>query len=510
MHDNITVCISHKHLITYEESTLITSWGKLFSSRTPKFRKTVMIPTPRTPTPFKNALAAQEKMHGPLKMEVQCQTCVCVPVFLIFKCSCYGCGYISASVCVFQPQPLAFLEEDIREVLKQETGADIFNRADVQPDYRAWKHNVRVAWTHIVNTPCGYCVFWGGFTVCILALWFQMDGPARKVRKSLVLDPWGKDCLNVQLFQEQLNNAQVRNISDLLIQPLSLTIGTIAVYTTHNAFVSELSLLALLFIYSLITSYTLDWISHCRCQKKVWWQAPRWSPLSLSKRNAAALWPPRERSPHSSLCIHTASPAHGRRSSPPHTKHQNTPLCRFVRIFVVGQRRQNLMVVLKKQHDVNCFVIFHAGEWVGSSGLWEDRGPADYDRTGPSVPEPLPVVRLYLKGPCALKPSLRCAGNTTTPIQRLQPPLNPVRDNPVKTNEFYFYHMTQKCTAKDVQKKAWLLVLFVNTFLGDCPSTLLFIGLSWASFRTHTAWLREQFCTDMKKTSFFFFPCTSQ
>uniref|UniRef100_A0A3B4UP77 MYB proto-onco like 1 n=1 Tax=Seriola dumerili TaxID=41447 RepID=A0A3B4UP77_SERDU len=113
-------------------------------SRTPKFRKTVMIPTPRTPTPFKNALAAQEKMHGPLKME---------------------------------PQPLAFLEEDIREVLKQETGADIFNRADVQPDYRAWKHN--------------------------------MDGPARKVRKSLVLDPWGKDCLNVQLFQEQLNNAQV-------------------------------------------------------------------------------------------------------------------------------------------------------------------------------------------------------------------------------------------------------------------------------------------------------------
>ncbi|XP_008306006.1 myb-related protein A isoform X2 [Cynoglossus semilaevis] len=109
--------------------------------RTPKFRKTIMIPTPRTPTPFKNALAAQEKMHGPLKME---------------------------------PQPLALLEEDIREVLKQETGADIFNKADIQPDYREWKHNV--------------------------------DGPAKKVRKSLVLDPWAKDDLNVQLFQEQLNN----------------------------------------------------------------------------------------------------------------------------------------------------------------------------------------------------------------------------------------------------------------------------------------------------------------
>ncbi|XP_030254866.1 myb-related protein A isoform X2 [Sparus aurata] len=117
-------------------------------SRTPKFRKTVMIPMPRTPTPFKNALAAQEKMHGPLKME---------------------------------PQPLAFLEEDIREVLKQETGADFFNRADIQPEYRAWKHNI--------------------------------DGPARKVRKSLVLDPWEKDCLNVQLFQEQLNNAQVTDES---------------------------------------------------------------------------------------------------------------------------------------------------------------------------------------------------------------------------------------------------------------------------------------------------------
>lgn len=36
-----------------------------------------------------------------------------------------------------------------------------------------------------------------------------MEGPARKVRKSLVLDPWDKDNLDVQLFQEQLNDAQV-------------------------------------------------------------------------------------------------------------------------------------------------------------------------------------------------------------------------------------------------------------------------------------------------------------
>lgn len=51
--------------------------------------------------------------------------------------------------------------------------------------------------------------------MCISVLWFQIDGPARKVRKSLVLDPWGKDYLNVQLFQEQLNNAQVSHDTDL-------------------------------------------------------------------------------------------------------------------------------------------------------------------------------------------------------------------------------------------------------------------------------------------------------
>nr|XP_046148769.1 myb-related protein A isoform X1 [Oncorhynchus gorbuscha] len=126
--------------------------------RTPKIHKSIMVPTPRTPTPFKNALAAQEKMHGPLKMV---------------------------------PQSLAFLEEDLREVLKQEIRSDIFTR-ELQPHFTTWKHDV--------------------------------DGPARKVRKSLVLDSWGKDCLNVQLFQEQRNNAQVPEesllTSSLLMTPL--------------------------------------------------------------------------------------------------------------------------------------------------------------------------------------------------------------------------------------------------------------------------------------------------
>lgn len=41
-----------------------------------------------------------------------------------------------------------------------------------------------------------------------------MGAPARKVRKSLVLDSWERDCLNVQLFpQQQINNGTVRTLS---------------------------------------------------------------------------------------------------------------------------------------------------------------------------------------------------------------------------------------------------------------------------------------------------------
>uniref|UniRef100_A0AAY5EMA5 V-myb avian myeloblastosis viral oncogene homolog-like 1 n=1 Tax=Electrophorus electricus TaxID=8005 RepID=A0AAY5EMA5_ELEEL len=128
--------------------------------RTPKIRKSIMCHVPRTPTPFKNALAAQEKMHGPLKMV---------------------------------PQPLAFLEEDIREVLKEETGADIFTQMQALPEHR----------------------------LC------EVDVPARKVRKSLLLDTWGKDCLNVQLFSQQhvSSNEQCHNdgllSSALLMSPLA-------------------------------------------------------------------------------------------------------------------------------------------------------------------------------------------------------------------------------------------------------------------------------------------------
>ncbi|XP_060755750.1 myb-related protein A isoform X2 [Neoarius graeffei] len=126
--------------------------------RTPKVRKSIMAHTPRTPTPFKNALAAQEKMHGPLRMV---------------------------------PQPLAFLEEDIREVLKEEIGTDIFIHG--QPEQRA----------------------------------YEVDAPARKVRKSLLLDSWGKDCLSVQLFPQQQISSSTQSHNDgmlsstILMTPLT-------------------------------------------------------------------------------------------------------------------------------------------------------------------------------------------------------------------------------------------------------------------------------------------------
>ncbi|MBN3286225.1 MYBA protein, partial [Polyodon spathula] len=139
------VC-GQKYLVTTPLQKEMTPKGQKENAgfRTPKIRKSILAPTPRTPTPFKNALAAQEKKYGPLKM---------------------------------MHQPLAYLEEDIREVLKEETGMDIFLREELEPAFRAWKQ--------------------------------EHDAPARKVRKSLVLDAWEKEGLDVHLFpQDQLSNEQ--------------------------------------------------------------------------------------------------------------------------------------------------------------------------------------------------------------------------------------------------------------------------------------------------------------
>nr|XP_056710797.1 myb-related protein A [Euleptes europaea] len=125
--------------------------------RTPTIRRSLLGTTPRTPTPFKNALAAQEKKYGPLKIV---------------------------------SQPLAYLEEDIREVLKEETGTDIFFKEEEESVYKGCK---------------------------------QENPSAKKVRKSLVLEPWEKEELGAQLFTEDnMLDVQSENIytTSLLMIPL--------------------------------------------------------------------------------------------------------------------------------------------------------------------------------------------------------------------------------------------------------------------------------------------------
>ncbi|XP_022451093.1 myb-related protein A isoform X3 [Delphinapterus leucas] len=111
--------------------------------RTPTIRRSILGTTPRTPTPFKNALAAQEKKYGPLKTV---------------------------------SQPLAFLEEDIREVLKEETGTDIFLKEEDEPAHKSCKQ--------------------------------ECTASVKKVRKSLVLDNWEKEEPATQLVTEDLSGMQ--------------------------------------------------------------------------------------------------------------------------------------------------------------------------------------------------------------------------------------------------------------------------------------------------------------
>ncbi|XP_048384428.1 myb-related protein A [Stegostoma tigrinum] len=116
--------------------------------RTPTIRRTVLDSTPRTPTPFKNALAAQEKKYGPLRMV---------------------------------PQSLAHLEEDIREVLKKETGTDILLGEGMDPIFKICEQE------HTV--------------------------PFKKVRKSLVLDTWIKDDIGTQKFtQTSISDVQSESL----------------------------------------------------------------------------------------------------------------------------------------------------------------------------------------------------------------------------------------------------------------------------------------------------------
>nr|XP_038965322.1 myb-related protein A isoform X3 [Rattus norvegicus] len=125
--------------------------------RTPTIRRSILGTTPRTPTPFKNALAAQEKKYGPLKIV---------------------------------SQPLAFLEEDIREVLKEETGTDIFLKEEDEPAYKSCKQ--------------------------------EHSASVKKVRKSLALESWDKEEPGTQLLTEDISDMQSENIltTSLLMIPL--------------------------------------------------------------------------------------------------------------------------------------------------------------------------------------------------------------------------------------------------------------------------------------------------
>ncbi|XP_006150512.1 myb-related protein A isoform X4 [Tupaia chinensis] len=125
--------------------------------RTPTIRRSILGTTPRTPTPFKNALAAQEKKYGPLKIVTQ---------------------------------PLAFLEEDIREVLKEETGTDIFLKEEDESGYKSCKQ--------------------------------EHPASVKKVRKSLVLDSWEKEEPGTQLLTEDITDMQSENVftTSLLMIPL--------------------------------------------------------------------------------------------------------------------------------------------------------------------------------------------------------------------------------------------------------------------------------------------------
>ncbi|KAF6323516.1 MYB proto-oncogene like 1 [Rhinolophus ferrumequinum] len=125
--------------------------------RTPTIRRSILGTTPRTPTPFKNALAAQEKKYGPLKIV---------------------------------SQPLAFLEEDIREVLKEETGTDIFLKEEDEPAYKSCKQ--------------------------------EHTASVKKVRKSLILDNWEKEEPGTQLLTEDISDVQSENVftTSLLMIPL--------------------------------------------------------------------------------------------------------------------------------------------------------------------------------------------------------------------------------------------------------------------------------------------------
>lgn len=89
-----------------------------WSFRTPAIKKSILESSPRTPTPFKHALAAQEMKYGPLKMLVSvCKIIGLVGLLVQTEISLW-CKRAPSSL---QPQTPSHLVEDLQAVIKQES-----------------------------------------------------------------------------------------------------------------------------------------------------------------------------------------------------------------------------------------------------------------------------------------------------------------------------------------------------------------------------------------------------
>ncbi|XP_069743364.1 transcriptional activator Myb isoform X2 [Narcine bancroftii] len=128
--------------------------------RTPNIRRSILEGSPRTPTPFKNALAAQEIKYGSFK--------------------------VLAS---------SHLAEDIQDVIKQET-----DESEIMSSF------------HENGQPL------------LKKIKQEVESPDKKMRKFFTLAPWEREHLNTQLFsQSPLEEVPMQNLltSSVLMMPVS-------------------------------------------------------------------------------------------------------------------------------------------------------------------------------------------------------------------------------------------------------------------------------------------------
>ncbi|XP_038655334.1 transcriptional activator Myb isoform X6 [Scyliorhinus canicula] len=131
-----------------------------FFFRTPNIRRSILEGSPRTPTPFKNALAAQEIKYGPLKMLTS-----------------------------------SHLAEETRDVIKQEA-----------------TETTIISSIHENGQPL------------LKKIKQEVESPDKKMRKFLTLAPWERERLHTQLFsQGPLDEVPMQNIltSSVLMMPVS-------------------------------------------------------------------------------------------------------------------------------------------------------------------------------------------------------------------------------------------------------------------------------------------------